>query len=171
MPNRYAGTDEERVALDAYVKLWRAAHSVEVAANRHLTEHNLTVSQFAVLEALYHLGPLSQRQLADKILRSSGNLTMVIDNLERDGLVSRERVPTDRRVMSVTLTSRGQLLIARVLPEHVATIRDIFRLLPPDEVADLAALTRTLGLAVTQQLDDDPLREKLRERPILLSKA
>src|SRR6476469_6427314 len=75
MPNRYAGTDEERVALDAYVKLWRAAHAVEVAANRHLTEHNLTVSQFAVLEALYHLGPLSQRQLADKILRSSGNLT------------------------------------------------------------------------------------------------
>ena len=96
---------------------------------------------------------------------------MVIDNLERDGLVSRERVPTDRRVMSVTLTAKGQLLIARVLPEHVATIRDIFRLLPPDEVADLAALTRTLGLAVTQQLDDDPLREKLRERPVLLSKA
>ena len=72
-----------------------AAHAVEVNANRHLSDHNLTISQFGVLEALYHLGPLSQRQLADKILRSSGNLTMVIDNLERDGLVRRDADPEE----------------------------------------------------------------------------
>lgn len=168
MPNRYAGTEEERGALDAYVKLWRAAHAVEVAANRHLSEHNLTISQFGVLEALYHLGPLSQRQLADKILRSSGNLTMVIDNLERDGLVSRERVPTDRRVMSVTLTAKGQQLIGRVLPEHVANIRNIFRLMPADAVATLTTLTRTLGLAATQHLEGEPLREKARDRADVL---
>ncbi len=155
MPNRYAGTEEDRAALDAYVKLWRAAHAVEVAANRHLATYGLTVSQFAVLEALYHLGPLSQRQLSDKILRSSGNLTMVIDNLERDVLVSRERVPTDRRVMRVTLTPTGQELIGRVLPEHVAGIREIFALLPPDDVTTLADLTRALGLAVAQRDSSD----------------
>ena len=104
MPNRYAGSPEDRAALDAYVKLWRAAHAVEVNANRHLSDYNLTISQFGVLEAVYHLGPLSQRQLADKILRSSGNLTMVIDNLERDGLVRRDRDELDRRIMRVSLT-------------------------------------------------------------------
>ncbi|WP_309569865.1 MarR family transcriptional regulator [Deinococcus sp.] len=165
MPNRYAGTDEERGALDAYVKLWRAAHAVEVAANRHLSGYDLTISQFAVLEALHHLGPLSQRQLADKILRSSGNLTMVIDNLERDGLVSRERVPSDRRVVSVTLTPSGQALIGRVLPEHVAGIHDIFALLEPAEVATLTALTRRLGLAVDRRVPAATAREKVRARP------
>lgn len=145
MPTRYAGSPEERAALDAYIKLWRAAHAVEVAANRHLADHGLTVSQFGVIEALYHLGPLSQRQLADKILRSSGNLTMVIDNLERDGLVRRERNPQDRRVMNVFLTPEGEALVTRVLPDHVRGIRDVFAGLSPQELGQLAALTRKLG--------------------------
>lgn len=147
MPTRYAGLPEERAALDAYIKLWRAAHAVEVSANRHLQDEGLTISQFGVLEALYHLGPLSQRALADKILRSSGNLTMVIDNLERGGLVRRERDERDRRVMKVSLTPEGQALTARVLPRHVVGIREIFSALSIEETALLTALTRKLGLA------------------------
>ncbi|MDL2344854.1 MarR family transcriptional regulator [Deinococcus sp. MIMF12] len=145
MPTRYAGTPEDRAALDAYIKLWRAAHAVETAAHRHLAEHGLTVSQFGVLEAVYHLGPLSQRQLADKILRSSGNLTLVIDNLERDGLVRRERDAHDRRVTNVFLTEGGEALITRVLPGHVRGIREVFAGLTPDELGQLAALSRKLG--------------------------
>ena len=113
MATRYGGSVEERAALDAYIKVWRAAHAMEARANRHLAAHTLTISQFGVLEALHHLGPLSKRQLADKILRSSGNLTMVIDNLERDGLVGRERDLKDRRVMTVSLTPRGQEFLMR----------------------------------------------------------
>ncbi|MBB5233344.1 MarR family winged helix-turn-helix transcriptional regulator [Deinococcus budaensis] len=145
MPTRYPGLPEERAALDAYIKLWRAAHAVEVAAHRHLTDHGLTVSQFGVLEALHHLGPLSQRQLAGKILRSSGNLTMVIDNLERGQLVRRERDPGDRRVINVFLTPGGEALVARVLPDHVRGIREVFAGLDPEELAQLAALSRKLG--------------------------
>lgn len=149
MPTRYTGSPQERAALDAYIKLWRAAHAVEVTANRHLGEHGLTVSQFGVIEAIYHLGPLSQRQLADKILRSSGNLTMVIDNLERAGLVRRERDPQDRRVMNVFLTGEGEALVSRVLPDHVRGIREVFAGLEPEELGALAALTRKLGLSLT----------------------
>lgn len=155
MPTRYAGSPEERAALDAYIKLWRAAHAVEVTANRHLAGHGLTISQFGVIEALYHLGPLSQRQLADKILRSSGNLTMVIDNLERDGLVRRERNPQDRRVVNVFLTPQGEALVTRVLPDHVRGIRDVFAGLTPQELGQLAALTRRLG----RGLGDDARQE------------
>ncbi|EYB68270.1 MarR family transcriptional regulator [Deinococcus phoenicis] len=163
MPTRYAGSPQERAALDAYIKLWRAAHAVEVTANRHLTDHGLTISQFGVLEALYHLGPLSQRQLADKILRSSGNLTMVIDNLERDGLVRRERNPQDRRMMNVFLTAAGEALVTRVLPDHVRGIQDVFAVLAPEELDQLTALTRKLGRGLVGAEDEIPLRQKRRD--------
>ncbi|ADV67201.1 MarR family winged helix-turn-helix transcriptional regulator [Deinococcus maricopensis] len=152
MPTRFEGTEAERAALDAYIKLWRAAHAVEVQANRHLSEYGLTLSQFSVLEALYHVGPLSQRAIARKILKSSGNLTLVIDNLERDGLVRRERDARDRRVFTVSLTEQGRALIMRVMPPHVAGIVDVFAALDAAELAQLAALTRKLGLS----LMDDP---------------
>jgi MarR family 2-MHQ and catechol resistance regulon transcriptional repressor len=148
MPTRFEGTEEERAALDAYIKLWRAAHAVEVQANRHLSEYGLTLSQFSVLEALYHVGPLSQRAVARKILRSSGNLTLVIDNLERDGLVRRERDTRDRRVFTVHLTEAGRDLIARVLRPHVAGIVEVFAALSAEELAQLASLTRKLGLSL-----------------------
>ncbi|RJF73289.1 MarR family transcriptional regulator [Deinococcus cavernae] len=148
MPSRYPGTQEEKRALAAYVKLSRAAQAMETAAHRHLAAHNLTISQFGVLEALLHLGPLSQRRLAEKILRSSGNLTMVIDNLERDGLVTRERDPNDRRVMIVTLTATGESLIRNILPTHVEGLTSLFSALEPEEVQELAYLTRKLGLSL-----------------------
>ena len=148
MSTRYSGTAEERAALDAYIKVWRAAHAMEVRANRHLAAHTLTISQFGVLEALHHLGPLSQRQLADKILRSSGNLTMVIDNLERDGLVGRERDQKDRRVMTVSLTPRGHELIEMLMPRHVQNVLGVFAALTPEELAQLAALSKKLGLSL-----------------------
>lgn len=151
MPNRFSGNDAERTALEAYIKLWRAAQAVETAANRHLSDHGLTLSQFAVLEALYHLGPLSQRQLADKILRSSGNLTMVIDNLERDHQVRRERNPADRRAFQISLTQEGRRLIEQILPGHVRGIQALFSVLEPVEVQQLSALTRRLGLEARRQ--------------------
>jgi MarR family 2-MHQ and catechol resistance regulon transcriptional repressor len=162
MPTRYSGTPEERRALEAYIKLWRAAHAVEVAANRHLAVHDLTISQFGVIEALYHLGPLSQRQLADKILRSSGNLTMVIDNLERDQLVRRDRDPVDRRVVNVSLTPGGEALIESVLPQHVRGIHDLFTILTPEELIQLAALTRKLGLGLADK--ENGAQQKTRKR-------
>lgn len=155
MPNPYRGQPGEQDALDAFIKLWRAAHAVETRTNRHLSDAGLTASQFAVLEALYHLGPLRQKQLAQKILRSSGNLTMVVDNLVRDRLVSRERDAHDRRVMIVTLTATGHALIARIMPAHVRGIREVFEVLEPGELAQLSALTRKLGLGV-QALDTAP---------------
>ena len=148
MPNRYSGNQEEQRALSAYVKLSRAAQAMETAAHRHLAAHNLTISQFGVLEALLHLGPLSQRRLAEKILRSSGNLTMVIDNLERDGLVRRERDPNDRRVMIVNLTKAGEKLIRDLLPTHVRGLTTLFGALETEEIEELGRLSRKLGLSL-----------------------
>lgn len=107
MGTHFQGTPEEIRALNCS-STPHTAHAVTQRINRHLKEDGLTVSQFGVLEALYHLGPMCQTHLAGKILKSTGNLTLVIDNLERDGLVARQRNSTDRRFVSVHLTTQGQ---------------------------------------------------------------
>jgi MarR family 2-MHQ and catechol resistance regulon transcriptional repressor len=124
----------------------RAAESATTRIHRHLVSTGLTVSQFAVLEALYHLGPLSQREIGKKILRSSGNITMVIDNLEKGGLVRRERFEADRRFYIVHLTDKGYDLINELFPLHAAVIAEDFGVLTAAEQEALGRLCKKLGL-------------------------
>ena len=116
MGSHHWGRDEERQALDAYVKLMRAAESVTALLLPRLAAAGLTMGQFGVLEALHHVGPLAQHELAGKLLRSSGNVSVVIDNLEKAGLVQRKRRPVDRRVVVVSLTPAGARADRRAVP-------------------------------------------------------
>ena len=147
MPTHYQGSDTERRALDAYIKLSRAAEAVNGRVNGHLHQHGLTTSQFGVLEALYYRGPMPVGQLADKILRSSANLTLVVDNLAKRGLVGRTRRPDDRRCIDVSLTDDGRALIAGLMPDHVGGVVAAFAALSAEQQTTLAALCRQLGLA------------------------
>ena len=147
MGTHYQGTQVEKDALNVYIKLSRAAGAVEARINDHLRDYGLTPSQFGVLEALYHLGPLHQYELATKILKSSGNLTLVIDNLVKRGLVERERDTGDRRCITVCLTEAGNQLIGDIFPRHVERVVDVISVLTPDEQHQLGILCRKLGLA------------------------
>ena len=145
MGTRYRGTQEEVRALDTYIKLMRAAELVTTRIHRHLTTVNLTISQFGVLEALFHLGSLSQRDLAEKLLKSGGNMTMVIDNLEKRQLVKRERSVEDRRFVSVCLTDEGRQLISDIFPQHVEAVVEEMRVLTELEQEELGRLCLRLG--------------------------
>jgi MarR family 2-MHQ and catechol resistance regulon transcriptional repressor len=147
MRKKYPENRNERKALKTYVKLMRAAESVTARIHRHLSSAGLTLSQFAVLEALYHLGPLSQREIAKKILRSSGNITMVIDNLEKNGLAQRKRNKTDRRFFIVHLTDRGHKLIDKIFPPHARLVAKEFAALTAAEQDTLASLCKKLGFS------------------------
>lgn len=147
MGTKHQGTASEQRALDAYIKLSRAANAVEARINRHLTDAGLSISQFGVLEALYHLGPLHQGDLAQKILKTSGNLTLVVENLAKRGLVERRRDERDRRYVRVLLTDAGRDLIHRIFPHHVARVEAAFAPLDAREQETLARLCRKLGLA------------------------
>ena len=144
-PRQQHKTGKSR-ALDTYVKLMRATESVTSRAHRQLPAYGLTVSQFGVLEALYHLGPMSQREIGQKILRSSGNMTMVIDNLEKRLLVKRERSQADRRFRIVHLTEKGRKLISRIFPSHATEIALEFGVLTASEQQTLGKLCKKLGL-------------------------
>lgn len=148
MATHFSGTPRERQALDTLIKLMRASGTVSARLNRTLArEHGLTESQLGVLEVLLHVGPMSQTQLCAKILRSGSNLTTVVDNLERDGLVRRVRGVEDRRVQMVHLTDAGRRRIAEVFPAHVQAIVGVLDGLSAAEQADLGRLCRKLGLA------------------------
>jgi len=145
MGTRYQGTPAEVRALDAFVKLVRAADSVASRIHRHLDVSQLTASQFGVLEAIHHLGPLTQRELAAKLLKSGGNMTLVIDNLEKRQLVKRNRQTDDRRCILVQLTDRGRALIQEVFPRHVAAVVQDMSVLSAAEQEELGRLCRRLG--------------------------
>lgn len=147
MGTHYAGTEDERRALDCYIKLLRAAESVTQSINAHLREHDLTVSQFGALEALYHLGPMHSGELGEKILKSSGNMTLVVDNLAQRGLVYRKRREDDRRCVDIHLTEKGKNLIATILPIHIAGVVRAMSVLSASEQETVASLLRQLGLA------------------------
>ena len=123
----------------------RAANSARNHAVRQLDGSGLTLTQFAVLEALYHLGPMSLSDIAQKILTTGGNLTMVVGNLEKQGLAHRQQSTEDRRVLIVVLTAKGKALIRRVFPEHAAAIAEFMAALSPAQQEQLGSLCRQLS--------------------------
>ncbi len=145
MGTHHKGSVREVRALNAYIKLIRAAESVTRRLTPVLTAAGLTVSQFGTLEALYHLGPMKQKEIGAKILKSSGNITMVIDNLEKRGLVNRVRDRSDRRVVTVNLTLKGRRLIEEVFPLHLEGIIKEMRRLTGEEQQKLGEFCRRLG--------------------------
>lgn len=149
MGTHYQGTAEEVQALNAFIKLKRAMSSVQSLLQGALMTHGLTETQFGILEALLHLGPMCQRALGGKLLSSGGNITVVVDNLERRGLVRRERSREDRRLTLVNLTAEGESLIAEIFPAHVRQIQLAFAGLTGDEQSQLERLCRKLGHSLT----------------------
>ena len=145
MSSRYSGTRAEVRTLDTFIKLTRCTNSLYGRLSERNSIGDLTYSQFAVLEALYHVGPMTQGEVSSKILKSTSNLTTVIDNLERDGWVRRERDTKDRRVVHVHLTDAGRAKIEAVLPGHVAALVDEFGVLTAREQKQLGELCKKLG--------------------------
>ncbi len=151
MGTKFKGTADEVRALNTYIKLLRAADSLTSRLNRWITDKGLSMSQFGALEALYHLGPLHQNRIGEKLLKSSGNITMVVDHLEKRGLVRRERDNLDRRCITVILTPEGRSLIESIFHPHVKLITSEFSALSPEEQDQLAALCKKLGRAIAER--------------------
>lgn len=145
MPSRYRGASREVDSLNTYIKLMRASSSVLSRVTPRLQKEGLTFSQFSVLEALYHLGPLCQKELGDKLLQSGGNITMVVNNLEKQGLVVRLRDEIDKRYVLVHLTWRGTERVRELFPGHLEDICRCFSALSAEEMQDLNRLLRKAG--------------------------
>ncbi|MFE8597172.1 MarR family transcriptional regulator [Archangium violaceum] len=150
MPARYKGSAREVRALDTFVKLTRATETLGAQLQRHLASLEITPPQLAVLEALLHLGPMSQSELGRKLLRSNPNMTALLDNLERSKWIQRARSPEDRRVVVVSLTPEGRRVIERVFPAHAAHVTALMGALSAEEQETLGELCKKLGLSLSE---------------------
>lgn len=138
------GTSERESRIKSYVRLVRAAEALHSAVSRGLLTEGLTASQFSTLKALRLMGRLAQRDIAKHILKTGGNITVVVDNLERDGLVVRDRDKLDRRVVYVSLTDKGRDLFDRVYPGHLERIGEAMCGLSESECDQLGELLNKL---------------------------
>ena len=149
MATKHHGNQEEVRALDAFIKLTRAAGSLSLSISRNLSQWGLTESQFGVLEALHHLGPMRPCELATKLLTSGANMTTVMDNLEKRKLISREKMPEDRRSVIIRVTEEGEQVISNLFPRHAEFITAEMSALDAGEQDTLGHLCRKLGKAVS----------------------
>lgn len=153
MGTHYTGPPDRTRALDAYVKLARCTDVLEAHLKARLAETGMTLPQLGVLEALLHLGPLSQKELCSKMLRTAGSMTALVDHLEHKGWVRRQRSAQDRRVCIASLTAAGRREIERVFPGHARDVAEAFGVLTASEQRRLAGLCRKLGRALAERLE------------------
>jgi MarR family 2-MHQ and catechol resistance regulon transcriptional repressor len=147
MGTQYKGTEKEMTALNTFIKLLRAAESTLSRVNASLSKYKLTESQYAILDALYHIGPLFQKDLGNKLLKTGGNITLVIDNLEKRKLVLRERREQDRRYFTIHLTKQGKSLFQKVFPGYLKSVIGEMQKLSKSDQVELQRLCKIIGLS------------------------
>ncbi len=139
-------TDEgQALVLKLWVVLARAFAAVQAHSTADIARHDLTPGEFAILEALYHKGPLLLGDVQRRILVSSGGITFLVDRLEARGLVERRACPEDRRARYAALTPAGEELIGRIFPDHARCIEHALEGLSEEEKRQAIDLLRRLG--------------------------
>jgi len=146
-PRRKAPDAATASALKLFVVLARAKRAIDERVEESLGSHGLTHTEFAILEALYHKGPLLLGEVQRKILVSSGGITFLVDKLADRGLVERRLCATDRRARYAALTRKGEALMGEIFPAHAEMIREAMAGLSRAEQKEAAALLKQLGLA------------------------
>lgn len=132
--------------VHVFLVLWKAARAVESYAEKSVIDLEIGNSDFAVLEALLHKGPLPVNEIGKKVLLTSGSITVAVDRLERKKLVERRAHGTDRRARIVHLTKEGRKLITRAYTQHAADLeRLVAASLTPKERTALIRLVKKIG--------------------------
>jgi MarR family transcriptional regulator, 2-MHQ and catechol-resistance regulon repressor len=152
-------TVAEDTAVTAYVKLVRTAEALHATVSRGLAEVGLTASQFSTLKVLKLRGAIPQKDIATYLLKTGGNVTVVVDNLERVGLVVRNRDLDDRRLVLVSLSPEGEALFDRIYPAHLQRIKRAMQPLEKDGLESLMSILGELHPTVIEPLCATPAEE------------
>ena len=143
-----SGTRQEAPRL--WIVLARCYRAVSQIAERSIAEAGLGLSDFAVLEALLHKGPLTITEIQAKVLLASGSMTAAVDRLERKGLVIRTATPTDRRARVLELTKEGKRVVEAAFWRHAEELEAAMAILNGTEKRRLHGLLKKLGLFAAQ---------------------
>jgi MarR family transcriptional regulator, 2-MHQ and catechol-resistance regulon repressor len=145
---------KQEAALKLWVVLARSFNAVSARLNEDIARHELTPTEFAILEVLYHKGPLLLGEVQRKILVTSGGITYLVDRLVEKGFVKREECAEDRRARYAVLTPAGTALIRKIFPQHASAIEEVLSGLSTAEQREAVQLLKKLGLAAAEQAED-----------------
>jgi len=126
--------------------LWKAAKAVEKVDKASIAQTKLGLSDFAIMEALLHKGPLPINQIGEKVLLTSGSMTAAINRLEKGGLVKRVKDQSDGRYYYVHLTKSGRKVIREAYRNHQLNLEKIAEILTNEERKELVRLLKKIGL-------------------------
>ena len=129
-----------------FLLFWRASHAVMRYDHQSIAAQGFaTLSDYAVLEVLLHMGALPVNAIGKKVLLTSGSMTTAIQRLEKKGLVVRKRSEGDARVVLVHLTNEGMNLIQEAFIAHAEDLDELFIEFSEDDRIKFADLMRKLG--------------------------
>lgn len=134
-----------RVNLHLVVGLYRSVFRISRSTQKLMSQYNLTESQFGVMEVLYHLGSMKIGDIIAKTLSTSGNMTVVIRNLEQEGWITRYADPADKRVHLIQLTEQGRTLIEIIFPKHLDDLAEMLKHLTQDEKEQMIYLLKKMN--------------------------
>ncbi|WP_422657390.1 MarR family winged helix-turn-helix transcriptional regulator [Paenibacillus sp. EC2-1] len=144
--------EHEELSLYLLVVLSRAYNSVMAHSNRSIQSHGLNSTEFGVLDVLYHKGPQPLQKIGEKVLISSGNITYVVDKLQKKNLLIRRASAEDRRVIYAELTEEGTAFFEGIFAGHKNKIVNAVSGLSDEEKEQAAALLRKLGTTAEELL-------------------
>ncbi|AFN73965.1 MarR family transcriptional regulator [Melioribacter roseus P3M-2] len=145
MKNHKKYDKKTELALNTWIKLARAYSIFSRLTNEDIKKYGLTQAQFAVIEALGHLGPLKVGDICKKILATGGNMTVVLDNAEKLGFIERRHDPQDRRAVLVDLSPKGRKTFEEIFIQHAFHITRLMSVLTQEEQKKLGKLLKKLG--------------------------
>lgn len=137
---------DEDLSLKSFVILMKASKSVEEKIKQDISSYGMRISDFTVLEALYHKGKLTVRQITEAVLINTGSITYVIDKLVKKGLVERSHCEEDRRVVYIHITEHGKELMNEIFPAHQKMIEYIFSTISNNEKQTMIHILKKVGI-------------------------
>ncbi len=116
----------ENLSLKAFVVIMKASKTLEELVKKDIAAHGMKISDFAILEALYHKGRQTIKQISEAVLINTGSITYIIDKLEKNDYLQRIYCKEDRRVVYIEITSKGNDLMNEIFPLHQKMIESLF---------------------------------------------
>lgn len=127
-------------SMAVYISMSRVINTLRRENNKLILKYNLTLGQFAVMEALYSKGRLSTGEVMEKILTTSGNIPVIVKNLEKDGFITRDQAESDKRRFILDLTEKGKDLMDEIVPENLKFMDELISLWDDDDKEELIIL-------------------------------
>jgi len=139
--------EKDQLNLKLFLILNRCGHSVNKNIYPIFKKEHITEAQFYVLELLYHKGDLKIKEIVEKTFSSGGTMTVIIENLLKEGFIVKKQDESDRRASLISITDKGSILVEKIFNNHIINLDKVLSILEKNEKENLMYLLKKLGKA------------------------